>query len=45
MNQEQFKQLKEELLNECQSIMDAKQPEYTNKNIDILLSGVTKQKH
>jgi hypothetical protein len=36
MNNTEFNKLKKELLDECQSIMDAKQPEYTNKNIDVL---------
>jgi len=45
MNQQQFKELKEELLKECQSIMDAKQPEYTNKNTDVLYNFKSTAKH
>ena len=36
MNQLEFKETKKYLLDKCQEIMDAKQPEYTQKNIDIL---------
>ena len=36
MNQHEFKETKKYLLDKCQEIMDAKQPEYTQKNIDVL---------
>ena len=36
MNQQEFKETKKYLLDKCQEIMEAKQPEYTQKNIDIL---------
>lgn len=32
----EFKETKKYLLDKCQEIMDAKQPEYTQKNIDVL---------
>ena len=36
MTKQDFEETKKYLLDECQKIMDAKQPEYTNKNVDIL---------
>ena len=36
MTQQEFKETKKYLLDKCQEIMEAKQPEYTQKNIDIL---------
>ena len=34
MTQQEFKETKKYLLDKCQEIMDAKQPEYTQKNIE-----------
>jgi uncharacterized protein YifE (UPF0438 family) len=36
MNQKEFLQTKKFILDKAQDIMDAKQPEYTNKSIDVL---------
>lgn len=36
MDKQEYNKIKKELLDSCQKIMDAKQPEYTNKNVDIL---------
>jgi len=36
MNQQEFQETRNYLLDKCQEIMEAKQPEYTQKNIDIL---------
>ena len=36
MTQQEFKETKKYLLDKCQEIMNAKQPEYTQKNIDVL---------
>ena len=36
MNKQEFEETKQYLLKQCQSIMDAKQPEYTQKNLDVL---------
>ncbi len=36
MNQKEFQETKKYILEKAQDIMDAKQPEYTNKSIDVL---------
>ena len=36
MNQKEFQETKKYILEKAQNIMDAKQPEYTNKSIDVL---------
>ncbi len=36
MNQKEYQETREYILNKAQDIMDAKQPEYTNKSIDVL---------
>tara|TARA_R100001460_G_scaffold44151_2_gene80760 strand:- start:8913 stop:9251 length:339 start_codon:yes stop_codon:yes gene_type:complete len=36
MTKQEFEENKKYLLDKCQEIMDAKQPEYTQKNIDVL---------
>lgn len=36
MNQKEFKSIQNFILSESKKIMDAKQPEYTNKNTDVL---------
>ena len=36
MNKKEFQSTKKYILDKAQDIMDAKQPEYTNKNIDVL---------
>ena len=36
MNKKEFNEIKKHLLSKSEYIMDAKQPEYTNKNIDVL---------
>lgn len=36
MTKQEFEETKKYLLDICQQIMDAKQPEYTQKNLDIL---------
>ena len=36
MNQKEYQETREYILNKSQDIMDAKQPEYTNKSIDVL---------
>ena len=36
MTKQEFEENKKDLLEECQKIMDAKQPEYTQKNLDVL---------
>ncbi len=36
MNKKEYKETREYILNKAQDIMDAKQPEYTNKSIDVL---------
>ena len=35
MNQKEFQETRNYILEKAQDIMDAKQPEYTNKSIDI----------
>lgn len=36
MNQKEFQETRQYILDKAQDIMDAKQPEYTNKSIDVL---------
>ena len=36
MNQKEFQETRQYILDKAQEIMDAKQPEYTNKSIDVL---------
>ena len=36
MNQKEYQETRKYILNKAQDIMDAKQPEYTNKSIDVL---------
>jgi len=36
MNQKEFQETRNYILEKAQDIMDAKQPEYTNKSIDVL---------
>tara|TARA_R100000426_G_scaffold4316_2_gene6720 strand:+ start:1406 stop:1759 length:354 start_codon:yes stop_codon:yes gene_type:complete len=36
MDHKEYNQIKNQLLEHCQKIMNAKQPEYTNNNLDVL---------
>tara|TARA_R110000737_G_scaffold229427_1_gene243100 strand:+ start:109 stop:447 length:339 start_codon:yes stop_codon:yes gene_type:complete len=44
MTQKEFQETRKYILNKAQDIMDAKQPEYTNKSIDVLYNFISTAK-
>ena len=44
MNKKEFQETRKYILNKAQDIMDAKQPEYTNKSIDVLYNFISSAK-
>ena len=44
MTQKEFQETRQYILDKAQDIMDAKQPEYTNKSIDVLNNFKQQQK-
>ena len=44
MTQQEFKETRKYILEKAQDIMDAKQPEYTNKSMDVLYNFISTAK-